>query len=83
LFADRFYSLAANEKRSYLRSRMRPIQIEEPPPAATPPNAARPAPERTVSTKELLGGAHRLWIQHAAERYLLQVTRTGKLILTK
>jgi len=44
--------------------------------------AARPS-ERTVSTKELLAGAHRIWIEHAAERYLLQVTRSGKLILTK
>lgn len=62
---------------------MRPAHIEESPPAATPPSATRPDAERSVSTKELLGGAHRLWIEHAAERYLLQVTRTGKLILTK
>ncbi|HEU5137933.1 MAG TPA: hemin uptake protein HemP [Steroidobacteraceae bacterium] len=62
---------------------MRPSHIEESLPAITPAGSARPVPERTVSTKELLGGAHRLWIQHAAERYLLQVTRTGKLILTK
>jgi hemin uptake protein HemP len=45
--------------------------------------AARPVPERVVSTRELLGGAHRIWIEHAAQRYLLQVTRSGKLILTK
>jgi len=62
---------------------MRPSHLEVSSPTATPPSTASPAPERTVSTKELLGGAHRLWIQHAAERYLLQVTRTGKLILTK
>ena len=62
---------------------MQPGHIKESPPAAKPPAAARPAPERSVSTKELLGGAHRLWIEHAAERYLLQVTRSGKLILTK
>jgi hemin uptake protein HemP len=42
-----------------------------------------PAPERVVSTKDLLAGGHRLWIEHATERYLLQVTRSGKLILTK
>jgi hemin uptake protein HemP len=36
-----------------------------------------------ISTKDLLGDAHRIWIEHAAERYLLQVTRSGKLILTK
>lgn len=42
-----------------------------------------PRNERVVTTKELLAGAHRVWIEHAAERYLLQVTRSGKLILTK
>jgi hemin uptake protein HemP len=47
------------------------------------PAQARPTAERVVTTQELLGGAHRIWIQHAAERYLLQVTRSGKLILTK
>jgi len=62
---------------------MRSGHIEESPPATKPPSAARPEAERSVSTKELLGGAHRLWIEHAAERYLLQVTRSGKLILTK
>ena len=46
-------------------------------------SAVRPSAERVVTTKELLGGAHRIWIEHAAERYLLQVTRSGKLILTK
>ena len=45
--------------------------------------APRPLSERVVSTKDLLAGAHRIWIEHAAERYLLQVTRSGKLILTK
>jgi hemin uptake protein HemP len=51
---------------------------------ATPKDvAARPNPERVVSSRDLLAGAHRIWIEHAAERYLLQVTRNGKLILTK
>ena len=57
--------------------------INEP---ATPEAAqakARPQPERVVTTRELLGGAHRIWIEHATERYLLQITRSGKLILTK
>jgi hemin uptake protein HemP len=44
---------------------------------------AAPSNERVVTTKDLLGGAHRIWIEHAAERYLLQVTRSGKHILTK
>jgi len=39
--------------------------------------------ERVVTTKDLLAGAHRIWIEHATERYLLRVTRSGKLILTK
>ena len=62
---------------------MRPAHIEESMPIPSKPAAARPASERVVSTKELLAGAHRIWIEHAAERYLLQVTRSGKLILTK
>jgi len=62
---------------------MCPTHIDEPPSAAAQPSASRPGPERVVSTKDLLGGAHRIWIEHAAERYLLQVTRSGKLILTK
>jgi hemin uptake protein HemP len=58
--------------------------MEEPPPATQPAGTRHSvAPERVVSTRELLGGAHRIWIEHAAERYLLQVTRSGKLILTK
>lgn len=43
----------------------------------------RPRPERVISTQDLLAGGHRVWIEHAAQRYLLQVTRSGKLILTK
>jgi hemin uptake protein HemP len=64
---------------------MRPGYLEESPATPAQPIASRPLPaaERVVSTRELLGGAHRLWIEHAAERYLLQVTRSGKLILTK
>lgn len=62
---------------------MPPAPIKESPPALSQPPDVRPSPERVVTTKELLGGAHRVWIEHAAERYLLQVTRSGKLILTK
>ena len=63
---------------------MRRTHIEDSPPAPQPA-APRPAetPERVVTTRDLLGGAHRIWIEHAAKRYLLQVTRSGKLILTK
>ena len=57
--------------------------IKELSPTPTQAPAKTPAAERVVSTKELLGGAHRVWIEHAAERYLLQGTRSGKLILTQ
>lgn len=61
---------------------MVPDHIKESPPASAPA-PSRPAAERVVTTRELLGGAHRIWIEHAAERYLPQVTCSGKLILTK
>lgn len=60
---------------------MAPGHIEESPPSPEP--APRPGTERVITTRELLGDAQRLWIEHADERYLLQVTRSGKLILTK
>jgi len=62
---------------------MRTVHIKESPLTAAKPVPARVVSERVVSTKDLLNGAHRIWIEHAAERYLLQVTRSGKLILTK
>jgi hemin uptake protein HemP len=61
---------------------MLPSHIKESP-TVPPTQQAHPSAERVVSTKDLLGGAHRIWIEHAAERYLLTVTRSGKLILTK
>lgn len=64
---------------------MLPDHLRELPSPAVPApeQPSRTPTERVVTTKELLGGAHRVWIEHAAERYLLQVTRSGKLILTK
>ena len=62
---------------------MRPTHIEESAATVPKPVTSKPAADRVVSTKDLLAGAHRIWIEHAAERYLLQVTRSGKLILTK
>ena len=62
---------------------MSATHIEEPPKVPVQAHKAHSQPERVVNTQELLGGAHRIWIEHAAERYLLQVTRSGKLILTK
>lgn len=52
-----------------------------------------PVPSRTTDTKEhpphrltthdLFGSAHRVEILHNGQVYVLQVTRQGKLILTK
>ena len=53
-------------------------------PAAEPASAhSRETEVRVIPSKELLGELQRVWIEHAAERYLLRVTRSGKLILTK
>ncbi|WP_026289678.1 hemin uptake protein HemP [Thioalkalivibrio sulfidiphilus] len=41
------------------------------------------SPARVVSSHELLGRQRRLQIDHGGERYVLRVTRQGKLILTK
>ena len=38
---------------------------------------------RTISSRDLLGGQKRVIIRHEQEDYRLQVTATGKLILTK
>lgn len=62
---------------------MHPIPRKESPLTSPAMPGSRPSPERVVTTRELLNGSHRIWIEHAAERYLLQVTRSGKLILTK
>lgn len=57
--------------------------VKEPRADARAAPAAHPEGERVISTRELLGDARRVWIEHSSERYLLQVTRGGKLILTK
>jgi hemin uptake protein HemP len=63
---------------------MKPTQLREPsPPCDAKDPIPRPRIERVVSARDLLAGGQRVWIEHAAERYLLQVTRSGKLILTK
>ena len=38
---------------------------------------------RSISSKALLAGENRLRIEHDGVEYLLQLTRQGKLILTK
>jgi len=45
--------------------------------------AKRASPCRLLLSHELLGGERRVWIEHDAQRYLLQITKSNKLILTK
>jgi hemin uptake protein HemP len=48
------------------------------------PDAVQPAAmPRTISSRDLLAGQKRVIIRHEQEDYRLQVTATGKLILTK
>ena len=74
--------MAANEKSSYLLI-MAANHIKESPPPSARSRVEAAQPDRVVQARELLGGANQVWIEHAAERYLLRITRSGKLILTK
>ena len=42
-----------------------------------------PAARKVVSSEQLMGGAREVAIRHEGQEYRLQVTRNGKLILTK
>jgi len=56
------------------------------PPGSSNRDALSHAParqERRLSSLELFQGASRVAIDHQGSRYLLQITRQGKLILTK
>lgn len=46
------------------------------------PAGARPTP-RMIPSEQLLGVQGTLHIEHQGERYVLRITRQGKLILTK
>ena len=50
-----------------------------------PAQPARPdsAPAQTLTSAELMQGRREIVIEHQGERYRLQQTRNGKLILTK
>jgi len=48
-----------------------------------PPPASRQAMPRALSSTELFAGDHEVWIEHGGELYRLQLTKAGKLILTK
>jgi len=48
------------------------------------PTGNRPPPATPVfDSRDLFGEATRIHIQHAGKTYVLQITRQGKLILTR
>ncbi|HTS92676.1 MAG TPA: hemin uptake protein HemP [Stellaceae bacterium] len=55
--------------------------------AATPPIlgyfGVAPPQVRTVDSREVMAGERLILIRHGTEQYRLQITRKGKLILTK
>lgn len=52
-------------------------------PATPPDRGAKPGDVRTITSEQLLRGERVVVILHRQEEYRLQVTATGKLILTK
>ena len=53
------------------------------PPKAQAPSPKPPAALRIFDSQTLFGTAHQVLIAHQGETYKLQITRQGKLILTK
>ena len=47
------------------------------------PDPKVPSDRRVLQSAELMGGAREVVIRHNGQEYRLQVTRAGKLILTK
>jgi hemin uptake protein HemP len=59
------------------------IQVSQKIIANDPKAAHTPTPPQRIDSSELLAGGKRVIIEHQGVPYLLQVTRSGKLILTK
>ena len=57
------------------------MKLPNPPPAQ--PTRPDSAPAQTLTSAELMQGRREIVIEHQGERYRLQQTRNGKLILTK
>jgi hemin uptake protein HemP len=53
------------------------------PPAQPPARSPRTGEVRTITSEQLLRGERMVVILHRGDEYRLQVTATGKLILTK
>lgn len=48
-----------------------------------PPRPGRPLCKRLLRSEDLLGQERKVIILHGGEEYVLQVTKSGKLLLTK
>ena len=60
------------------------IMATERPPQASSAESQLPwSHRRRISTADLMQGAREVIIVHEREEYVLRITRTGKLILTK
>jgi len=57
---------------------------QTPRPRHEPPAAPVPSMQRKrITTADLMQGAREIIVLHQGEEYLLRITKTGKLILTK
>jgi len=57
---------------------------KEIPPKREGPGSQTPRPQRKrINTADLMQGAREIILLHEGEEYVLRITRTGKLILTK
>jgi hemin uptake protein HemP len=57
---------------------------QTPEPRPTPPTGPVSYPPRQrITTADLMQGARAIIVLHQGEEYLLRITKTGKLILTK
>jgi len=57
--------------------------MKHPTPPPAPHDPAKPPKPRTIDSQTLFGPVQQVWITHQGETYKLQITRQGKLILTK
>lgn len=62
---------------------MKPEYPDTSPDSATRGTASRGPGPQILASHSLLGGHRQVQIDHQGERYVLRVTRHGKLILTK
>lgn len=58
-------------------------EMEEANPSAPSPPPPRPLCKRVLRSEDLLGRERKIIILHGGEEYVLQVTKNGRLLLTK